>query len=287
MRKTVFDRLFHGVLSYDDYFILKKDVVGTIGFSGYHKCTATLRMLAHGMAADSWDEYLRMSERTFGDAMVSFATVVVGVFRPRYLREPTVADTERLLAISEARGWPGLLGSLDCMHWKWENCPKALQGQYRGHVKKPTIILEAVAPQDLWIWHAFFGMPGSPSGINVLQRSPLFARLTEGKAHPYQTVNGHEYNMSYYLVDVVRGPAKQWDLYTLWEVMKCCVIMHNIIVEDEGDDAAAALEFENMGDPIQLLDQNRATFEEFIRMHQQIQHRPTHKRLKEDLIEHQ
>ena len=39
MRKTVFDRLYHGVRSYDDYFILKKDAMGTIGFSGYQKCT--------------------------------------------------------------------------------------------------------------------------------------------------------------------------------------------------------------------------------------------------------
>ena len=66
-----------------------------------------------------------------------------------------------------------------------------------------------------------------------------------------------------------------------------CVIMHNMIIEDEGDDAAAALEYENMGDPIQLLDPNQVAFEEFIQMHQQIRHRPTHEQLKEDLIEHQ
>ena len=68
--------------------------------------------------------------------------------------------------------------------------------------------------------------------------------------------------------------------------MTCCVIMYNMIVEDEGDYVAAALEFENMGDPIQLPDPNLATFEEFIQMHQQIRHRPTHEQLKEDLIEH-
>jgi hypothetical protein len=73
-------------------------------------------MFAYGTTADSWDEYLQMSESTCGDAMVRFATAVVEVFRPQYLREPIVADTERLLAISEARGWPGLFGSLDCMH---------------------------------------------------------------------------------------------------------------------------------------------------------------------------
>lgn len=66
--------------------------------------------------------------------MVSFATAVVEVFRPQYLKEPTVADTDMLLAISEARGWPDFLGSLDCIKWKWKNYPKALQGQYQGHV---------------------------------------------------------------------------------------------------------------------------------------------------------
>ncbi|XP_020154974.1 uncharacterized protein [Aegilops tauschii subsp. strangulata] len=112
MRKIVYGRLYHGVQSYDDYFVLKKDVVGTIGFSGYHKCTATLRMLAYGTVADSWDEYLRMSESTCGAAMVRFATPLAEVFGPQYPRKPTVTDTERLLAILEARGWPVLLGSL-------------------------------------------------------------------------------------------------------------------------------------------------------------------------------
>lgn len=42
--------------------------------------------------------------------------------------------------------------------------------------------------------------------------------------------------------------------------------MHNMI--DEGDDAAGGLEFENMGDPIQLPRQNPDTFDEFVQMHQ-------------------
>jgi hypothetical protein len=51
---------------------------------------------------------------------------------------------------------------------------------YKGHKKEPTIIIEAFASKDLWIWHAFFGMSGSHNDINVLQRSPIFARLAEG-----------------------------------------------------------------------------------------------------------
>ncbi|XP_020171928.1 uncharacterized protein [Aegilops tauschii subsp. strangulata] len=61
MCKTVFDRLYHGVRSYDDYFILKKDAMVTIEFSGCQKCTAVLWMLAYSTATDSWDDYIRMS----------------------------------------------------------------------------------------------------------------------------------------------------------------------------------------------------------------------------------
>ena len=98
-----------------------------------------------------------------------------------------------------------MLGSLDYMHWKWKNCQKALQVQYQGYVKKPTIILESVASHDFWIWHAFSGMPGSHNDINVLQQSSLFARLTEGKAPPcHYTVNRQVYNMDYFIVSILR-----------------------------------------------------------------------------------
>ncbi|XP_020173639.1 uncharacterized protein [Aegilops tauschii subsp. strangulata] len=96
MRETVFDRLYHGVRSYDDYFVLKKDDVGTIGFSSYQECTAALRMLAYGIVADSWDKYLGISESTCGDAMVRFATAMVELFGAQYLKEPIVADTKTL-----------------------------------------------------------------------------------------------------------------------------------------------------------------------------------------------
>jgi hypothetical protein len=82
-----------------------------------------------------------------------------------------------------------------------------LHDQYRGHHKKPTIILEAVASFNYWILYAFFGTPGSCNGINVLHRSPVSDKLAEGNAPAINfTVNGNNYNMDYYLADGIYPP---------------------------------------------------------------------------------
>ena len=41
---------------YDDYFKLKRDAVGELGFSTIQKCTVALRILAYGVPADSADD---------------------------------------------------------------------------------------------------------------------------------------------------------------------------------------------------------------------------------------
>uniref|UniRef100_A0A0D2ZZM4 Uncharacterized protein n=1 Tax=Brassica oleracea var. oleracea TaxID=109376 RepID=A0A0D2ZZM4_BRAOL len=88
------------------------------------------------------------------------------------------------------------------MHWKWKNCSTAWKGQYSRGSGKPTIVLEAVASHDLWIWHAFFGPPGTLNDIIVLDRSPVFYDILQGKAPRVKhMVNGHMYKLAYYLTD--------------------------------------------------------------------------------------
>ncbi|KAK9280258.1 hypothetical protein L1049_013946 [Liquidambar formosana] len=70
-----------------------------------------------------------------------------------------------------------------------------------------SIILETVASYDLWIWHAFFGLPGSHNDINVLERSHLFANHAEGCAPTANySINGHNYTTGYYLADGIYLP---------------------------------------------------------------------------------
>jgi hypothetical protein len=90
-------------------------------------------MLAYGTAGDATDEYCRLADSTAQQALGIFCTDMIHLFGPTYLRKPTAEDITRISKYNELhRGMPGLIGSLDCMHWEWKNCPKAWKGQYQG-----------------------------------------------------------------------------------------------------------------------------------------------------------
>ncbi|XP_023874182.1 uncharacterized protein LOC111986730 [Quercus suber] len=242
------DRLAGHKRLYLDYFAdTPIDSAQKWGLSSLQKITATLRMLAYGVTADFMDEYLRIGEST------------------------------------------------------------AMKSQYSGHIREPTIVLEVVASFDLWIWHAFFGLPGSNNDINVLERSPIFSELEQGHASAVNySINGHEYTMGYYLADgiypkwstfiktipspqghknklfakaqeanrkdverafgvlqarfaIVHGPARFFHSETLQDIMNACVILHNMIVEEERDvNEVVELDYEQIDDnpTIQLSREN-------------------------------
>jgi hypothetical protein len=69
--------------------------------------------------------------------------------------ESTREDFETQLSINTERGFPRMFASLDCMHYKWKNCPVAWQGDYGDMDGDKSIILEAIVDQSLHIWHVF------------------------------------------------------------------------------------------------------------------------------------
>ena len=202
MSRNLFLWIVEGVEAHIDYFRQSPNAVGLLGATALQKVVGSVCMLAYDVQADSMDEVVRIAESTMIEAFKHFVKAVVDVFGDQYLRPPNDDDTRKLLASNERRGWAGMLGCIDCMHWRWKNCPTGWKGYYEGHVDGPTMILEAVASQDLWIWHSFFGLPGLLNDVNVLQRSPLFQRLTSGTSPPVEYfVNGNKYTMGYYLAD--------------------------------------------------------------------------------------
>ncbi|KAJ0567004.1 putative harbinger transposase-derived protein [Helianthus annuus] len=204
MSKRLFLRIVDDLEANYDYFKQKADARGTLGFTGIQKCTSALRVLAYGNTTDINDEYLKMAEKTTRDTLEHFCRGIIDLYGARYLRTPTWDDLQKIYEVHSAEhGLPGMIGSLDCMHWRWDNCPTAWRGQHtRGDQKGPTVILQAVASQDLWVWSAYFGVVGSCNDINVFEQSPLLEDWISGRAPKASFyANGNYYPHGYYLCD--------------------------------------------------------------------------------------
>ncbi|XP_071695261.1 uncharacterized protein [Rutidosis leptorrhynchoides] len=344
MRIQLFLRIVQGITTlqsdnmpeYFTYFSQRVDAIGRPTFTTLQKCTSAIRQLAYGTTPDMWDEYLQMSEQTSILCLDYFCMCIITLYKREYMRSPNAHDVARLYSAHEERhGFRGMLGSIDCMHWEWRNCPVALKGQYtRGDHKKPTLMLEAVASYDLWIWHAFFGMADSNNDINVLNQSPIFDKLKNGTfpSAPFE-VYGHEYSKGYYLADgiypnwatlvkgyscpteeptikftrfqassrkdierafgvlqgrfhIIRIASRSMSVNRMRRVIECCLILHNMILEDNGfalskwKERFTTEEMENGMEHIR----NRGRDRDIIA--REIRDQDMHNQLIEDLVEH-
>ncbi|CAL9006672.1 unnamed protein product [Prunus brigantina] len=259
MQPHLFQKIMHDICNYDTYFIQKHDAVGVLGLIPKQKLTAALRMLAYGASAEQVDEIARMGKSTILECLVRFCDAVKNLYMREYFRKPMPRDLQRLLQKGEARG--------EC-------------GNRKG---QKSIILEAVASFDCWVWHAFFGVAGSQNDLNVLGQSPVFDEILRGHSPQvtYQ-INNTVYSSAYYLADgiyprwtkfvkkipnpqsekersfasfqegfkkdvercfgilqacwaIIRAAARMLDEEVLRSIMMTCIILHNMIVEDEYD----------------------------------------------------
>ncbi|CAL9030090.1 unnamed protein product, partial [Prunus brigantina] len=166
---------------------------------------------------------------------------------------------------------------------QWKNYPTAWQGGYGNRKGQKSIILEAVASFDTWVWYAFFRVAGSQNDLNVLGQSPVFNNVLRGHS-PQITyrINNTVYLGAYYLSDgiyprwttfvktisnhqsekeksfaafqegyrkdaercfgilqarwaIIRGVARMLDEEVLRSIMMTCIILHNMVVENEYD----------------------------------------------------
>ncbi|XP_068340226.1 uncharacterized protein [Pyrus communis] len=272
------------------------------------------------------------------------------IYKDEYIYEPNQVDLDRLLHKVEDRDFLSMIRSLDCMHWQWKNCPTRWQECFSGRSRKPTIVLEAVASFDTWIWHAFFGVLGSQNDITVLRRSPIFNNLREGKSPQLDYyIKEHQYNMGYYLADgiypkwvtlvqaignpvndaqrwftlhqeayrkdverafnilqawckIIKEPARGWSQEKLNSIMMSCIILHNMIMEDERDGyidgefddnqddpnrsrKASAKIYDGPNLPLDLITGNISLIK-YMRRHRMIRLHATNKYLQQDLVPH-
>ncbi|XP_024632937.1 uncharacterized protein [Medicago truncatula] len=145
MQKHVFLRIVGDLSSSDNYFTQQVDAANKKGISPLAKCTTAMRMLAYGVAADAVDEYIKIGSSTTLECLLRFCKGIIRLYEQVYLRAPTQDDPHRIQHVSETRGFPWMIGSIDCMHWEWKNYPKAWEGKVNspeGMREPPQLFLK-------------------------------------------------------------------------------------------------------------------------------------------------
>nr|XP_043609605.1 uncharacterized protein LOC122581437 [Erigeron canadensis] len=248
MSQRLFLKIVADIEASFPYFRDGVDARGRRSFSPIQKCTSAIKLLSTGEPADNYDDYLCMAERTSREGLEYFCDAVIYLYKREYLRKPTSHDVALLYNAHEARHHlPGMLSSLDCTHVVWRNCPRGMKGQYtRGDHKVPTIMIEAVASQDLWIWHSFFGPPGSNNDINVsvavwstfVKAYPHLVDPKEVKFKRVQEAARKDVEQAFGVLKgkwkILERPIRIMDKEKIGKVVDTCCILHNMIIKDDG-----------------------------------------------------
>ncbi|XP_045810327.1 uncharacterized protein LOC123904745 [Trifolium pratense] len=205
MQKHVFLQIVKDLSSSDDYFTQRVDAANKEGISPLAKCNTAMRMLAYGMTADAVDEYIRIGGTTTLECLRRFCKGIIRLYEQVYLRAPTQDDLQKLLH--------GNAPSVNFfVNQRPYNMPYYLDdGIYPSY---PTFIKSIRLPQS--------------------EPDKLFAKYQEG----YRKVIERAFGVLQARFKIIREPAHLWDIADLGIIMRSCIILHNMTVEDGGDSYA-------------------------------------------------
>jgi hypothetical protein len=115
----------------------------------------------------------------------------------------------------------------------------------------------------------------------------LFAKRQEGARKDVERASGVLQGR----FSILGQPVRLYDRGDLQNVMLACIILHNMIVEDEQEMAAIPLDLNESGGTSVVLPPvfthgNIPEFADVLRRDSTIRARPTHVELKRDLVEH-
>jgi hypothetical protein len=192
------------------FFKVNETITGNDVASLQARLLLPLKTYAYGVATHAFIDYFSCSMPFANQCCREFDSMIVGLYQEEYLRKPTKEDIKEIVSLHKHKHHiDGLLGSLDCTHIYWKNCPVAWKGQYQGRNATPSFILESVSDFHGYMWYLSYGHCGCLNDINVLNRSPLLESMLDGSLHdlekeagvvPYK-IGEEEFDKLFFLVD--------------------------------------------------------------------------------------
>ncbi|XP_074376705.1 uncharacterized protein LOC141718224 [Apium graveolens] len=120
-----------------------------------------------------------------------------------------------------------------------------------------------------------------------IDSSHMFQELAEGRGPEVRKDVEMAFGVLQSRFAMIRGPSRFWDVSTMIYIMTTCIILHNMIIEDERELHTEEENFDtNVGPNVTWIPRHGNTLPEFIQMHQQIRDKQARVQLLNDLVEH-
>ena len=184
------------------------------------KVLGVLRVLAKGSTFDQIYELNNISAETNRIFFHSFCAKAVEVLGPTWISIPRTDDElSPILTMYAKNGFPGCVGSIDCVHIRWDNCPAKWRNMYRGKGAHPTISYEVTVSHDKTILFATIGHYGTRNDKTIVRFDGFVSAIHECGLYAEKTFN-------LYQCDGVEKEYKGYYLmcdggYHRWRCLQC------------------------------------------------------------------
>ncbi|XP_047961661.1 uncharacterized protein LOC125206452 [Salvia hispanica] len=223
MSRPLFTHIATTLADRFECFTLRSDCTGRIGLSTLQKCTSAIRQLAYAGPADMFDEYLQMGEMTSLNVLRQFCKGIREVFGPEFLRKPTPDECQRLLDMHGSNNDINVLQSSPIFNDECRGEGPEINFVANGmQYRRGYYLADGIYPR----WPVFVKTLRQPAGA----KRQYFARKQEAARKDVERAFG----VLQARWAILRCPARVWHEDDVANIMVACIILHNMIIEDEG-----------------------------------------------------
>ncbi|XP_070041365.1 uncharacterized protein [Nicotiana tomentosiformis] len=213
MFRNLFLRIVDAIEGHDMYFDQHIDAVGSFGLYTLQKITFVFKMLACDAPVNTTDEYVKIGASTAIESMKRFCRAIAEVFGEKYLRSPTSNDVARLCTSSSHLFFDFAAGIAPPIHYIIQEKEYDMSYYLADNIYlKWSTLVQTIRD------------PCSPQKKYFVMKQESCRKDVE-----------HAFRVLLARFAIVVGPSRIWRKKVLHDIITTCIILHNMIIEDECD----------------------------------------------------
>lgn len=145
------------------------------------KILGVLRVLGRGYCFDGIEELSYISAEVNRVFFHTWCNKFAHKYFSKYCNPPeTPEEIEKTLAVYDRLGFPGCIGSTDCVHIKWERCAVGERILHKGKEGFPTLSYELTCDHTSKIIAVTHGFPGTRSDRTIVRFDGFVSDIHDG-----------------------------------------------------------------------------------------------------------